>query len=495
MTGRIFARVVLISVLSGLCCSLAMAGAGDGPEIGSTLAVLPFVALLAAMAVLPFVNSAWWKRYYPVIALALGGAALLYEFIVADGGSEVLETGMEYLSFIILIGSLYVVSGGILIRLRGKSSPAANVGMLAAGAVAANLIGTTGASLILIRPYLRVNRYRLRAFHVVFFIFLVSNVGGALTPIGDPPLFLGFLRGIPFFWVLENLWTVWLFEIVFLLAVFAILDFGSLRRFEAGPDAIPRSEIHETAGFSGLHNLFFLGVILASSFLEEPRFARELLMLGAAIGSYATTSAKVHEENGFSIGPLKEVGILFAGIFAAMIPAVDWLRLHSQLLGEGHLGVYFWGTGVASSFLDNAPTYLNFLAAAVAGLVPQNAVEMIRQSIASGGVLMGGKEISAAVELLLRQNSGLVGSGGTPAARIETAYLIANHPAVVRAISAGAVFFGACTYIGNGPNFVVRSLAEESGVRMPSFIGYVVRFTLPILLPSFVVVWYLFFRS
>jgi Na+/H+ antiporter NhaD/arsenite permease-like protein len=293
-----------------------------------------------------------------------------------------------------------------------------------------------------------MNKYRVTAHHVVFFIFIVSNVGGCLTPIGDPPLFLGYLKGIPFWWVAQHCWPMWAVGVGALLALFFVVDWLNFHR---APERVRVAETaQETWRFDGLGNLFFLAVILGAVFIHQPPFLRELLMLAAAVGSYYTTKQSVHEANHFDFHPLKEVAVLFLGIFATMMPALDWLQLHAaQVLGATpRAEVFYWGTGVLSSVLDNAPTYLAFLSA-------------------------------------------LAGVGHDA----NVAQTLARDPAGVLAISLGAVFFGAATYIGNGPNFMVKAIADQQKVHTPNFLDYLWRFTLPILLPVLILVWLLFFRS
>jgi len=246
--------------------------------------MIPFVLLLLAIAVVPFISKRWWEKFYPHVSLSLGAITVVYYVVFLGNPDRMVHSGMEYLSFIILIGSLFVVSGGIHIRIKGKSTPLTNVLLLAIGAIVSNVIGTTGASMILIRPYLRVNKYRLRGFHIVFFIFIVSNIGGALTPIGDPPLFLGYLRGVPFFWLLGNAWHVWLLAIGLLLAVFYGFDYFGLKKYETEKHHIGEAEFHEEAEVSGLHNGIFLAMILLAVFIQHPLMLREAIMLLAAAG-------------------------------------------------------------------------------------------------------------------------------------------------------------------------------------------------------------------
>ena len=345
VTKRILSRrAASISVSFFLFSSLAYAGEGAQAAQVPAIMILPFVLLLAAIAVGPFINRHWWEKYYPFVAVGLGFVPVAYYLFVIGNGTRMLQTGIEYFSFIVLIGSLFVVSGGIHIRIKGKSTPLANVFLLAIGAVVANFLGTTGASMILIRPYLRVNKYRLCGYHVVFFIFVVSNIGGALTPIGDPPLFLGYLKGVPFFWVLEYVWHIWLIAVAAVLGVFWVIDYLSFTKFEAGKKHVAESELHEDAEVSGMQNIFFLTVILIAVFIEHPHFLREALMIAAAAGSYLTTKREIHKKNDFNFVPIKEVAILFIGIFATMVPALDWLEVNamsSSIGGPEHFQA-FW---------------------------------------------------------------------------------------------------------------------------------------------------------
>jgi len=464
------------------------------------LMIIPFLLLLLSIAIVPFISKTWWERRYPFVAVGLGLIPVAYYIFGLHNVGRLLETGMEYVSFIMLIGSLFVVAGGIHIRMRGKSTPMANLFLLAIGAVIANIVGTTGASMILIRPFLRVNRYRIRPYHVVFFIFIVSNMGGALTPIGDPPLFLGYLKGIPFFWVLEAVWGKWLLAMGAVLGIFFTLDTLAYRRLPARvKNAV--QEAHEEGEVSGLQNIFFLSVILVAVFVTEPPFVRELLMLAAAAGSYLTTNDEIHRKNDFNFIPVKEVAILFLGIFATMIPALDWLEHNAGEIGIRTAGQFYWASGTLSSFLDNAPTYLNFLSAEIGLLVKPEIVQQVHHMVQTQGADLtqiagpGSGEAHNTFAILMRYHYDLVASGSVTTGDIAIAYLLGNHDLYVQAISLGAVFFGACTYIGNGPNFMVKSIAEQSGVDCPSFFGYVGRYSLPALIPVFFLVWLFFFRA
>ncbi len=461
---------------------------------------IPFVLLLGAIAVLPLLKKHWWEANYPFVSIILGAIVVAHYLFGLKDTEILLHTAHEYVSFIALIGSLFVVAGGIHIRVKGEATPISNCVFLFIGAVMANFIGTTGASMILIRPWIRMNKYRITSFHVVFFIFLVSNIGGGLTPIGDPPLFLGYLRGVPFFWVLENVWAIWLLAIGILLVIFYVVD---TRNFKRAPKEIRQKE---TAGgeewrFEGMSNLFFLTVIIASVFINDPPFLREALMIAAAVLSYKTTKKSVHESNDFNFAPIKEVAILFLGIFATMIPALQWLEHNSASIGLTSVSQFYWGSGILSSVLDNAPTYLNFLSAAIGIFLSPDLVSNVQHLIQSRGADMFGgaatysQEIRNTFEVLARYHADLVAQNHVPIEDIHVSMLLANHPNYIRAISVASVFFGAMTYIGNGPNFLVKSIADQSKVHMPSFFGYVFRYSVPFLLPVLIVVWWVFFRT
>src|SRR3954468_9342359 len=285
--------------------------------------IIPFAALLAAIALAPLFFAAWWGKHFAKVAFGLGALTLAYYIFGLGAHERALHTGMEYIGFISLIGSLFIISGGIHITVKGEATPSVNVLFLLIGALVSNFLGTTGASMLLIRPWLRMNKYRLTAHHIVFFIFIISNTGGSLTPVGDPPLFLGYLKGVPFWWVAAHCWTIWLAGNGILLTVFYTLDVANFHR---APKTVRDLETaHERWRFEGLSNLFFLGVVLFAALINHPPFLREALMIAAAVGSWFTTSKAVHESNDFNFGPIKEVAILFAGIFATMLPALDWL--------------------------------------------------------------------------------------------------------------------------------------------------------------------------
>jgi Na+/H+ antiporter NhaD/arsenite permease-like protein len=300
---------------------------------------------------------------------------------------------------------------------------------------------------------------------VIFFIFIVSNVGGCLTPVGDPPLFLGYLQGVPFWWTARECWPMWLTGLGILLAMFYMVDSANFLR---APKAIREKETrHEDWRFHGLGNLFFLAVVLGSVFVKRPPGVREGLMLVAAMGSWFTTKKPVHEANDFNFGPIKEVAILFAGIFATMMPALDLLQSHAAHLGQPTSGFFFWGSGALSSVLDNAPTYLSFLSTAFGAFATPEA---IAAKLQCAGINADNAQIAVILD--------------TPA-----------YAKCLKAISVGSVFFGANTYIGNGPNFLVKAIADQQKAHTPTFLGYVFKFTLPFMLPMLVIVWLLFFRG
>ncbi|MGD0091243.1 MAG: sodium:proton antiporter [Planctomycetota bacterium] len=413
---------------------------------------VPFVLLLACIALVPLIHKRFWERCYRYFAAGLGLIVVLaYISVFGRGGCQrMAETALEYFRFIALIGSLYVVTGGILIDISGRGRPWLNTLLLLAGAVLANVIGTTGASALLIRPYLRMNKGRSRPFHVVFFIFIVSNCGGALTPIGDPPLFLGYLHGVPFTWTIAHCFPAWTLAVGSLAAVFFVMDaLTSKNEFATGGPI--------KVQLSGAVNVFYLGWVLLGVFADKllpAQYAHyplgALLMLASACASYRFSAPENLARNEFSFGPLKEVAWLFLGIFVTMVPALDYLTGNAAALGVATPGGFYFASGALSSVLDNAPTYLTFLAAA----------------------------------------HGLKGLALDPANMPE---FLARHGSYVLAVSLGSVFFGACTYIGNGPNFMVKAIADSAGVETPGFLGYVFKYTLWVLLPIYVAVWLLFF--
>jgi len=403
--------------------------------------VAPFAGLLLAIAVLPLAAPHFWGSNATKLGLSVLLGLPVLALYVERHPESILHVAEDYVSFIVLLGSLFVIAGGVMLEGDLPALPRVNTAFLAGGALLASFIGTTGASMLLVRPLLQTNRERRHVRHtVVFFIFLVSNIGGCLTPLGDPPLFLGYLQGVPFTWTLR-LAPAWLSTAALLLAVYYLWDrraYASETREDRMRD---RLEVRRLR-LAGTENLALLGAILAAAaFLRAPW--RESAMLALAAVSFARTDPALRKANHFSFSPILEVAALFAGIFLTMLPALDLLRARGAELGVREPWQFFWATGMLSSFLDNAPTYLTFLA--------------------------------------LAQGLGL-----------EPEVVGVSHP-VLAAISLGAVFMGANTYIGNGPNFMVRSIAEARGVPMPTFGGYMAYSGL-ILIPTFVLVTAVFFR-
>jgi len=426
---------------------------------------IPFVLMLLCIALLPLVAGHWWHRnrnkaiVVAVIALPTVG----YLLSLGEPGRAALahELG-EYFSFISLLFALYVISGGIVLRGDLPGRPRTNLLFLAAGSVLANVVGTTGASMILIRPVLRINSGRKLKNHIpVFFIFSVSNFGGLLTPLGDPPLFLGFLKGVDFFWTL-GLWREWLMANGMVLAVFYVWDRIAYGR--ETPETIfkEKARVHRlrVAGLGANLPLLVL-VLLAVVFLSPAvgegvgnalgigdltlrRPLGELIMLAAAGLSLLFSPKHHYKENWFAWGPIIEVAVLFLGIFITMTLALALLRVHGAKLGITEPWQFFWLCGGLSAFLDNAPAYVAFATMAAEG--------------------------------------------------DDFSVLAANRSHILAAISCGSVFMGAASYIGNGPNFMVKAIAEEAGYPMPSFFGYIVRYVVPVLVPVFVVVTWLFFH-
>jgi Na+/H+ antiporter NhaD/arsenite permease-like protein len=351
--------------------------------------------------------------------------------------------------------------------------------------------------MLLIRPWLRMNKYRVTEHHVVFFIFIVSNVGGCLTPIGDPPLFLGYLKGIPFGWVLQHCWPMWAVGMAFLLTVFFALDY---RNYLRAPKKVREelAEPHDIWRFQGLWNVALLGVVLCAVFINEPPLLREALMLGAAAVSWFTTSRQIHAANHFTFHPITEVAILFIGIFATMMPALDWLQGNAGRLAHPTPGVFFWGSGILSSILDNAPTYLSFLSVLMGSGPSLELVDQVQALVQShgAGLAAASEPVRLTYEALQQFHSVELASGRILPEQIEIAYLL-GHPGLnhmITAISVGAVFFGANTYIGNGPNFMVKSIADHQKVHVPGFLHYILYYSFPCMFPMLMLVWWLFFR-
>ncbi len=444
----------------------------NGDAFG-VVAAIPFAGLLLSIAVMPLVASSFWHHHYGKIAAAWA-LAFLIPFTLQQGitaTSHVLAHTLltEYIPFIVLLAALFTAAGGIFIRGNLHGSPGLNVGMMLIGAVLASVMGTTGASMLLVRPLIRANDNRKHNAHVlVFFIFIVSNAGGSLTPLGDPPLFLGFLKGVTFFWTAGHLFPETLFLIAALLAIFFLID----RHFYVKEGIVRQDPTPDSPrfGIEGAINLLPLaavvGLVLMSGIwkpgveiellgtpLELPSLLRDGLLVLVIVWSLAITPRTLRAKNSFSWAPMEEVAKLFAGIFLTMVPVLAMLKAGEHgpfaavthavtgATGEPLTWAYFWLCGVLSSFLDNAPTYLVFF------------------NLAGG----------------------------------DAQQLMGPLAETLAAISGGAVFMGAMSYIGNAPNFMVKAIAEERGVKMPSFFGYLL-WSGAILLPLFVVMTFIWFR-
>ena len=400
---------------------------------------IPFIALLLAIAILPMAVPHFWEQNKNKALVATLFSIPVLVWFLGHEPVAIVHTLEEYFSFICLLGSLFVISGGIYIEGDLRATPIVNTTFLVIGAVLANFIGTTGASMVLIRPFLKTNSERRNTRHLpIFFIFIVANCGGLLTPLGDPPLFLGYLRGVPFFWTL-SLFPAWILMIVALLLVFFVWDRLAYGKESAAAIKLDKAEV-EPIKIIGLRNLFFLGGVIYGVFLASPW--RELTMILMAVLSLLFGSRSARGRNKFTWHPIIEVAVLFAGIFITMVPALELLKYHAPQFGITKPWQFFWLTGGLSGVLDNAPTYLTFL------------------SLAQG--------LSLPAEVV-----------GVPAK-------------ILAAISVGAVFMGANTYIGNGPNFMVKAIADHAGFKTPSFFGYML-YSVGILFPLYIIISLAFF--
>ena len=447
----------------------------EAHHLPAAWSVAPFVLLLLMIATGPLFFEHFWHKYYPVVAILLGLSVIGYYTISLHDTDSVIHSLAEYVQFIALLSGLFVASGGIMINVDKEGKPFTNVVLLVIGAVLANIVGTTGASMLLIRPFIRLNKDRIKAYHIIFFIFMVSNVGGALTPIGDPPLFLGFLKGVPFAWTVVHDFVPWVFAITILAAVFFVFDSKNKSDYDGTPNTYT-GKISITGG----KNFIWIALVIGAVFLDPNVFSwvpsidvelhhqmvkisylREIIMLSIACLSYFFANPEALKGNEFEFEPIKEVAFIFIGIFFTMIPALQLVGAFAKT-PEGSemisINTLYWFTGALSGVLDNAPTYVNFLTAAIS--VEGGDIGMLSdvKDYAAGAERLGGKES------------------------------ILN----LTAISIASVFFGAMTYIGNAPNFMVKSIAEQVGVKMPAFVQYVVKYSLPILLPILLLVWVVF---
>ena len=456
--------------------STVFAGAEGAPHLdGQNLViywVLPFVGILLSIAIFPLVAEHFWHHNFGKISL-FWALLLIIPFTISQGIQitlyELLHVGLlEYVPFLILLLSLYTISGGVQLKGSLVGTPALNTLIIFIGTSLASWMGTTGAAMLLIRPLIRANQHRKNKVHIiVFFIFLVANIGGSLTPLGDPPLFLGFLKGVDFFWTTSAMFLPMLFMVVSLLIIFFAVD---TYFYKKEPPFENSESKQEKLGLEGSFNLLLLagvvGGVLLSGFwkpnvyvniyyvhVELQNIVRDALLLTLTYLSWTLTPKSIRDANEYTWFPIEEVGKLFAGIFVTIIPAIAILKAGtngalasvvasvSDTSGEPINYMYFWLTGILSSFLDNAPTYLVFFNTA----------------------------------------------GGDPSV------LMGEMFQTLLAISAGAVFMGANSYIGNAPNFMVKAIAESSNIKMPSFFGYIIKWSLPILVPLFIVVTWIFF--
>lgn len=435
-------------------------------QLPSLLLVFPFVILLLLIAIGPIFLSKFWHHHFQKVSVGLGAVVFLYYGFVMDSFLHSLETIAEYISFISLLTVLFVASGGIYAFIDVESKPLTNILFLFLAAILTNLLGTTGASVLLIKPFMRINRYRLQPYHIVFFIFIVSNLGGLLTPIGDPPLFMGYLKGVPFEWTFIHLLPKWILAISLLLFVFFLVDRKNTKLDDVDTSAHYTNKIL----INGKRNFVWLAIGIVSIFIDpnlieglphididgkKISYLREIIQLSAAFFCFKFSNKNAMESNEFSFEPIKEVAWLFIGIFLTMIPALQWLEHSAQnplISNQISVSVAYWFSGIFSSVLDNAPTYLNVFAVVLSKF--GFSIDNIND-----------------VKLFLKSNN------------IE----------FLSALSTGAVFFGAMTYIGNGPNFMVKSIADKAGVKMPSFGEYIYKYSIPYLLPVLIVVWLVFY--
>ncbi|MCK9197812.1 MAG: sodium:proton antiporter [Syntrophales bacterium] len=460
-------------------------GAGGAVPIGRILplwTIFPFVGILLSIALCPLLTPHFWHRHFGKVS-AFWALLFALPFLAVYRGVafyEILHILLiDYIPFIILLWGLFTISGGIVVKGALRGTPAVNAAMLLIGTILASWVGTTGAAMVMIRPVLRANKNRVKKAHIIcFFIFLVANIGGSLTPLGDPPLFLGFLHNVPFFWVTTHILPHMLAATLILLGIFYAVDLHFYRKEEPPATATGEDEGAAPFGIDGAYNFALLAGVVAVILISGYWRPGHLSVLGVEVHyqnlfrdgaivilgllSLRLTPSRHRAANEFSWLPILEVAKLFAGIFITIIPALAVLKAGTEGAMSGFIRVietpahYFWASGILSSFLDNAPTYLTFF------------------NMAIGKVGLSEALVPAALA-----------AGTATANPVFINYLTA--------ISAGAVFMGANTYIGNAPNFMVKSIAEEAGVNMPSFFGYMFKYSIPILIPVFILVTYVFF--
>lgn len=471
-------KLMSVLMLALFALLVPTAAFAEGGELGDQLplwSMIPFAGMLLSIAIFPIVKAEWWEKNMLWVAL-FWSAVFLVPFFFAYGGSETISqlvhtVILDYVPFLLLLFALYAVAGGIVLKGSLVGTPKVNTVLLLIGTVLASVIGTTGAAMVLIRPLIRANDWRKRKMHsIIFFIFLVCNVGGALTPVGDPPLFMGFLRGVPFFWTTVHLMPLYLFTAGILLVIYYLVETKMYKKDLAEGCKQPEAS-GDKLRVEGLINLVYIGLILFgvvisgvlaqsaafqnpdgtvkgitlfthhghASVATWPNIIKDVILLLAAFLSMKTTKKEIREFNNFNWGAIEEVAKLFIGIFITMIPALAILGARGASLGLNTEWQFFWSTGMLSGFLDNTPTYLVFLTTAAA----VGAAEGVATTIG----------------------------------------IVEAH--ILVAVSAGAVFMGALSYIGNAPNFMVRSIAEEHNIKMPSFFGYM-KWSFGILVPIFI---------
>ena len=410
--------------------------------------MLPFGALLVTIAIAPMLLREAWHKHHPKVCGGFAALTISYYFFGLRSSAPVWQAGSEYGSFIVVVSAFFIVAGGIHLRVRGRGTPATNAAFLLGGALLGNVLGTIGASMLLIRPWIALNRNRFAAFHTAFFIFVVSNIAGGLLPIG-PPLLLGYVKGVPFWWVAQRCWLPWSVTLGSVLVVFYLLDRLNHDRHAAGGKTTATTG--EEWRCEGGSNFIAMAAILVCLVVAPPGW-RELFLAVIAAVAYWRTAPEIRQRNEFSFAPLKEIGWIFLGIFGTMIPVLDYMEKHAGDLGLRSDLQFYWATGALSAFLDNAPAYLTLFAGAL-GL--------------HGFSIEDSRHIS---EFLGAHNRSLI------------------------AISLGATCFGALTYIGNSPNLLVKAMVEHAGREAPGFLGYIFKFALPVLLPIFVLISLIFFR-
>jgi len=405
----------------------------------------PFAILLITIAIFPLVLKQHWERHYQKLCALLAATTCGYYFFALHGAARVQHAASEYVSFIVVVGAFFVVAGAIHLHIPRSASPLANVTFLFGGSLLANFIGTIGASMLLLRPFLHMNRGRGTPMHVAFFIFTVGNLGGALLPVG-PPLFLGYIKGVPFLWPALHCWPQWLTATGALLVIFFIADTVACSTKSVAETPSSHFHCYGKWNFGALLALLLILVFV-------PNGVREPLMVMVAAFSYFLTPQHVFEANEFSWRPLIEVAWIFLGIFGTMIPVLDYVEIHATGFHLASDARFYWGTGLLSGVLDNAPTYLTFLTAALS---------------------LDHLDINHLPDV---------------------AQFAADHGSRLAAISLAATLFGGLTYIGNSPNLLVRAIAESRHVPAPGFLAYTIKYALPILVPVLALVGLIFFRG